>query len=177
MPQFDEIELRQIYESDDTEELQQRLVRGLEPEAERLALQILAERGASPLVTTNLISDHDVVSQAWTPELRLAEQDLAKKLWRSPLVWVCQFLIFFLPFAMVNFFSGWSAKSSLTIVDLFIGWIVIYGGYRVGMMITRKIVASDTKRYPQKVKLLWGLLFGTLVTYGVIIGAATHIFR
>ena len=164
-PHFDEADLRRNFEAQETEELRERLERGLVPEAELLARQILTERGASLIMQTTRSPKEDLPVAIWTPELRQEEQDLARKLWRSFLVRACQFLFFFVPGVLVSITLNLANKMTFADGEIILVAVAIYAGYWGGMKITRKIVASDSIRYSAKVKRIWALLVVVVLIY------------
>ena len=172
-PYFDEADLRRNFEGQETQELQGRIEQGLEPEAESLARQILAERGVNLIAhSAQSLKEYPAIA-IWTPELRQKEQEMARKLWRSILVKACQFLFFLLPGALVSSTLNLATKKAFTSGDVVLIAVAMYAGYWVGMKMTRKIVESDTMRYPEKVKRIWVLIVGVVLTSVVL----AHLLR
>jgi len=159
--QIDPTELRQIYESWDSEEILARLNTGdLEPEAQLIARQVLSDRGLehAPSHGANL----SAISRA------PSEKDLSRRLWNGGFVRICQFsfiLPAWLPVQHALDRSGvllgalWVSLLALTLA---------YAGYRIGRVVTQSICANEMITYIQKKRALWFLLAGVIGLYFVL---------
>lgn len=156
--QIDPAELRRVYEGWNSEEIISRLNGGgLEPGAQRIARQVLSDRGVNPSLPPR---DSPTLSS-----VPLSERNLAGKLWDGRLVKICQ-LSFILP-AWLPIQHALDRSSVLlgalwlTLLALFLA----YGGYRIGYAVTRSICANVQTTYRQKKRTLWLLLGGVVVLY------------
>lgn len=163
--QIDPAELRKLYEGWDSEEIISQLNSGgLEPDAQRIARQVLSDRGVSPAFPPG-----DSPSLSSAP---LSEKDLARKLWNGKFVKICQFsfiLPAWLPVQHALDRSGIILGALwVTLLALFLA----YGGYRIGYALTRSICTNDQTTYRQKKRALWLLLSGVVVLYFVLFAFA-----
>lgn len=156
--QIDPAELRKLYDGWDSEELISRLNSGgLEPHAQRIARQVLSDRGVGP---THPPQDSPTVSSA-----PLSERDLARKLWNGRFVKICQFSFMLPTWLPVQHASNRSGILLGALWVTLLALVLAYGGYRIGYAATRSICANDKTTYSQKRRTLWLLLGGVLVLY------------
>lgn len=161
--QINRDELQSLYESWDTEEIMARLnSSALEPEAENIARAVLVSRG---IKNDSPSKDETSLQSIASP----SEHDLAKKLWKSYLVRLCQILFILPAWGPVNHAIH---RSGLFIGALWMGLLAVifsYAGYKIGYAITKSICANDQKTYKEKRASIWFLIFGVLIAHFVLI--------
>lgn len=157
--QINHEELTSLYESWDSEEILARINnKTLESEAENIAKTVLEKRGITseiPPKTEN--QEQETISST--------EHELAKKLWKSYLVRICQVLFILPAWLPINHAIH---RSGLFIGALWMGLLAVgfsYLGYKIGYVITKSICASDKKSYVQKKNAIWFLISKVLLVY------------
>ncbi len=157
--QINHKQLKSLYESWDSEEILARInSKTLEPEAENIAKTVLATRGfISELPPKTEIQEQETINTT--------EHELAKKLWKSYLVRICQVLFILPAWPPINHAIH---RSGLFIGALWMGLLAVgfsYLGYKIGYAITKSICANDKKTYLQKRNAVWFLISKILLVY------------
>ena len=107
-----------------------------------------------------------------------AEHELARKLWKSYLVRICQILFMLPAWLPINHAIH---RSGISIGALWMGLLAVlcsYAGYKIGYAITKSICANDQRTYQQKRGSIWFLILGVFIVYFalfVLVGAVVPV--